>query len=72
VRHGGEVEDGVDFVASHAAEDGVLVCNVSEDEGEVGGGVEALGVVQGGAVVDFVKADDVVHWICEGEVADDP
>lgn len=42
-------------------------------EGEVGLGVEYGGVVEGGAVVEFVEGDDVVGvGIGQGEVADEP
>ena len=68
-----EVEDGVHVILSEAAEDRLVICHISIDKSEVGAGVEAFGVVQRSAVVNFVKRDDLVLVrICQSEVADDP
>jgi hypothetical protein len=73
VGHGGEVEDGVDVVALDAGLDLLWVGDVALEEVEVLLLVQGAGVVQGGAVVELVKGDDVVGvWVLDSEVTDQP
>ena len=73
VRLRGEVEDGVDVVPLEAVDDLGRVGDVPLVECEVAPVVEDAGVVEGRAVVQLVKRDDVVSVrIGEGEMADEP
>ena len=69
----GEVEDGVDVVPLEAVDDLGRVGDVPLVECEVAPVVEDARVVEGRAVVQLVKRDDVVSVrVSEGEVADEP
>ena len=67
------MEDGVDVVPLEAVDDLGRVGDVPLVECEVAPVVEDARVVEGRAVVQFVKRDDVVGMrVGEGEVADEP
>lgn len=42
------------------------------DKGEIGVGRETARVVERGAIVELVEGDDIVVWVGEREVADEP
>ena len=73
VRLGCKVQNGVNIVLSQAAKDRLFVCYVSKNELKVGTSIETFGVIERGAVIDFVEDDNlIVFRICESQMADDP
>jgi hypothetical protein len=69
---GGEVHDGVNLVAFHAFKDVGGVGDIATVEGEVLVTIETSCIVQSGAVIQFVEGNDVICWVCEDKMADQP
>lgn len=72
VRLSSKVEDGVDVVGSQAVANVLGVADVTVVEGEVLHAVESPDVGHGCTVVELVEADNIVHWVGDCKVSDDP
>lgn len=73
VRLGGEVEDGINVMASQAVHDLGWIRDIAMVEGEVALVIERPSIVQRGAVVELVEGDDVVRiWVGQGKMSYKP
>lgn len=63
---------GINMMHLKSVHDLIRLCDVSMDKFEVGMIVENAGIIQRSTVVNFVIGDDVVLWVSEGKVPDNP
>lgn len=69
---GSKMEDGVDIVLSQAPQHIFIACHIAMEELEVGSAFEHPRIVQGAAVIELVKGDDIVLWVLDHQMSDQP
>jgi len=73
MRLSGEMQDSVDIVFSQAVHYITRVCNIAFVEAEIWLFIQVRYIVQTRAVIEFVKADDVIAMaVCQCEMAYHP